>query len=153
MAARVAVAEGGRVGGTVVKVGDSVLVGAAATCCVGCVDGPGTFAFEPLHQGTMDKGPDAGQRLKATIKMAARTHNPSRPPTMVTGISMLNLFPPAPSGVFEGWAIRVLPGAILVRAAAIRVAERWAEENRAAIAAYNQRIEAAGVFSDGLRAF
>ena len=121
-AAWVAVAEGGRGGGTVVKVGDSVLVGAAATCGVGCVDGPGTFAFEPLHQGTIDKGPDAGQRLKATIKMAARTHNPSSPPTIDTGISMLNLFPPVPSGVFEGWAMRVLPGAILVRAAAMRVA-------------------------------
>ena len=34
-----------------------------------------------------------------------------------------------------------------------RVAERWAEENRAAIETYTRRIETAGVFSDGLRAF
>jgi len=33
------------------------------------------------------------------------------------------------------------------------LAERWAEENQAPIASYNQRIEAAGVFSDGFRAF
>ena len=29
----------------------------------------------------------------------------------------------------------------------------WKEENRAAIEAYNRRIEADGVFSDGLRTF
>lgn len=29
----------------------------------------------------------------------------------------------------------------------------WKEENREAIASYNRRIEAAGVFSDGLRRF
>lgn len=34
-----------------------------------------------------------------------------------------------------------------------RKAERWAEENRAAAEAYNRRIEAKGVFSDGLRTF
>lgn len=30
---------------------------------------------------------------------------------------------------------------------------RWRKENRAAIAAYNRRIDAGGVFSDGLRRF
>jgi antitoxin CcdA len=30
---------------------------------------------------------------------------------------------------------------------------QWREENREAIAAYNRRIEASGVFSDGLRDF
>ncbi|MHB1231488.1 MAG: type II toxin-antitoxin system CcdA family antitoxin [Burkholderiales bacterium] len=30
---------------------------------------------------------------------------------------------------------------------------RWARENLRAIAAYNQRIERCGVFSDGLRRF
>lgn len=34
-----------------------------------------------------------------------------------------------------------------------RVAARWAEENRAAAEAYNRRIDAEGVFSDGLRTF
>ncbi|HJW44786.1 MAG TPA: type II toxin-antitoxin system CcdA family antitoxin [Geothrix sp.] len=34
-----------------------------------------------------------------------------------------------------------------------RQAERWAEENRVAIEAYNRRIEAQGVFSDGVRTF
>lgn len=31
--------------------------------------------------------------------------------------------------------------------------ERWIEENDAAIAAYNERVESDGVFSDGLRQF
>jgi antitoxin CcdA len=31
--------------------------------------------------------------------------------------------------------------------------ERWLAENQAAIAAYNERVEADGVFSDGLRGF
>jgi len=38
----------------------------------------------------------------------------------------------------------------LVRAAE---ATRWLEENRAAIAAYNARVEREGVWSDGLRSF
>ena len=33
------------------------------------------------------------------------------------------------------------------------LAERWQEENRAAVEAYNHRLEAQGVFSDGLRTF
>jgi len=41
----------------------------------------------------------------------------------------------------------------LAYAVSARLAERWAEENREAIGAYNRRIEAAGVFSDGLRTF
>ena len=41
----------------------------------------------------------------------------------------------------------------LAYAVSARLAERWAEENQAAIATYNQRVEAAGVFSDGLRSF
>ncbi len=43
--------------------------------------------------------------------------------------------------------------AALAYAVSARLAERWAEENREAIGAYNRRIEAEGVFSDGLRAF
>lgn len=31
--------------------------------------------------------------------------------------------------------------------------EQWLAENRAAIEAYNQRVEAHGTFSDGLRSF
>lgn len=31
--------------------------------------------------------------------------------------------------------------------------EKWLAENRAAIAAYNERVETEGVFSDGLRRF
>lgn len=41
----------------------------------------------------------------------------------------------------------------LAYAVSARLAERWAEENRAAVEAYNRRIEAQGVFSDGLRTF
>ena len=41
----------------------------------------------------------------------------------------------------------------LAYAVRARVAERWAEENHDAIGAYNRRIEAEGVFSDGLRSF
>ena len=41
----------------------------------------------------------------------------------------------------------------LAYAVSARLAERWAEENQGAVAAYNQRIEATGVFSDGLRTF
>lgn len=31
------------------------------------------------------------------------------------------------------------------------IARRWLEENRAAIAAYNENVEARGVWSDGVR--
>jgi antitoxin CcdA len=31
--------------------------------------------------------------------------------------------------------------------------ERWLEENQGAIAAYNERVDSDGVFSDGLRKF
>ncbi len=41
----------------------------------------------------------------------------------------------------------------LAYAVSAKLAERWTEENQAAIASYNQRVEAAGVFSDGLRSF
>ena len=34
-----------------------------------------------------------------------------------------------------------------------KLAERWQEENRAAVEAYNHRLEAQGVFSHGLRTF
>ena len=34
-----------------------------------------------------------------------------------------------------------------------RQSEQWLAENQAAIAAYNERVEREGVFSDGLRAF
>lgn len=34
-----------------------------------------------------------------------------------------------------------------------KLSERWLAENRAAIDAYNERVEADGVFSDGLRTF
>lgn len=34
-----------------------------------------------------------------------------------------------------------------------RLRERWMAENREAIAAYNEHVEAHGVFSDGLRSF
>ncbi|MCY1282832.1 Post-segregation antitoxin CcdA [compost metagenome] len=41
----------------------------------------------------------------------------------------------------------------LVEALKTRQRELWLEENRAAMAAYNQHIETEGVFSDGLRSF
>ncbi len=34
-----------------------------------------------------------------------------------------------------------------------RLREKWLEENREAIAAYNERVERDGVWSDGLRGF
>ena len=34
-----------------------------------------------------------------------------------------------------------------------RLSQRWLEQNRAAIEAYNQHVEEADVFSDGLRSF
>jgi len=34
-----------------------------------------------------------------------------------------------------------------------RLGERWLAENRAAIAAYNEQVDAQGVFSDGVRSF
>ncbi len=41
----------------------------------------------------------------------------------------------------------------LVEALRTRQRELWLAENRAAMAAYNQHVEAEGVFSDGLRSF
>lgn len=43
--------------------------------------------------------------------------------------------------------------AALTKAVRQKQRERWLSENRAAIAAYNERIETEGVFSDGLRKF
>lgn len=43
--------------------------------------------------------------------------------------------------------------AALIEALAEKRRERWLAQNRAAIAAYNERVEANGVFSDGLRGF
>ena len=43
--------------------------------------------------------------------------------------------------------------AALAYAVNARLAERWLAENQAAIEAYNRRIGAQGVFSDGLRTF
>jgi len=34
-----------------------------------------------------------------------------------------------------------------------RLADRWLADNRKAIAAYNEQVEAHGVFSDGVRSF
>ena len=34
-----------------------------------------------------------------------------------------------------------------------RLSQRWLEQNREAIETYNQHVEEAGVFSDGLRSF
>lgn len=41
----------------------------------------------------------------------------------------------------------------LAEALRARQRELWLEENRAAMAAYNQLVETDGVFSDGLRSF
>jgi antitoxin CcdA len=41
----------------------------------------------------------------------------------------------------------------LVTAVVAKEQEQWLAENQKAIEAYNQRIEAQGVFSDGLRSF
>lgn len=35
----------------------------------------------------------------------------------------------------------------------LRLRERWLRENQAAIAEYNARVDAGGVFSDGVRGF
>lgn len=43
--------------------------------------------------------------------------------------------------------------AALAQAVKDSMAERWLQENADAIQAYNQRIEAHGVFSDGARTF
>lgn len=41
----------------------------------------------------------------------------------------------------------------LAYAVSAKLAEQWQAENRGAMEAYNQRVEAQGVFSDGLRSF
>jgi antitoxin CcdA len=41
----------------------------------------------------------------------------------------------------------------LARAVKAKLAQRWLEENAGAIGAHDQRVEARGVFSDGLRTF
>ena len=51
------------------------------------------------------------------------------------------IWPPEPMPMDANATLRLLINA------------RWARENLRAIAAYNQRIERCGVFSDGLRRF
>ena len=41
----------------------------------------------------------------------------------------------------------------LAYAVSVRLAERWLEENHSAIETYNSRIDAQGVFSEGIRSF
>ena len=57
------------------------------------------------------------------------------------------------SGKDLGLNLSAVAEEALAYAVSAKLAERWTEENQAAIASYNQRIEAAGVFSDGLRSF
>ena len=57
------------------------------------------------------------------------------------------------SGKDLGLNLSAVAEEALAYAVSAKLAERWTEENQAAVATYNQRVEATGVFSDGLRSF
>jgi len=52
-----------------------------------------------------------------------------------------------------GMNISALAEEALAQAVKARLEESWQKENEAAIQAFNERVEAYGVFSDGLRSF
>jgi len=52
-----------------------------------------------------------------------------------------------------GLNLSALAEQALTEAVKARLGQRWQEENRDAIEAYNRRVETHGVFSDGLRSF
>ena len=76
-----------------------------------------------------------------------RTDAPKRPVNLSLNSDLLRM------GKDLGLNLSSVAEEALAYAVSARLAERWLEENRTAIATYNRRIETQGVFSDGLRTF
>lgn len=72
---------------------------------------------------------------------------PKRPVNLSLNSDLLRL------GKELGLNLSALAEEALAQAVRRRVEEAWLEENAEGIQAYNARVEARGVFSDGLRGF
>lgn len=81
------------------------------------------------------------------MRSAYRADAPKRPVNLSLNSDLLAI------GKDLGLNLSSVAEEALAYAVSARLAERWLEENRAAIEAYNGRVESGGVFSDGLRAF
>ena len=81
------------------------------------------------------------------MRSSYRADAPKRPVNLSLNSDLLRL------GKELGLNLSGVAEEALAYAVSARLAERWLEENRTAIATYNRRIETQGVFSDGLRAF
>jgi antitoxin CcdA len=76
-----------------------------------------------------------------------RTDAPKKPVNLSLNSDLLRV------GKDLGLNLSSVAEAAIAQAVKESLAERWLKENADAIQAYNQRIEAHGVFSDGARTF
>ena len=76
-----------------------------------------------------------------------RTDAPKRPVNLSLNSDLLRL------GKDLGLNLSSVAEAAIAQAVKESLAEHWLKENSEAIQAYNQRVEAHGVFSDGVRSF
>lgn len=76
-----------------------------------------------------------------------RTDAPKKPVNLSLNSDLLSI------GKELGLNLSSLAEAAIAQAVKESLAERWLKENAEAIQAYNQRVEAHGVFSDGSRSF
>ncbi len=81
------------------------------------------------------------------MKSPYREDTPKRPVNLSLNADLLK------QGKELGINVSSVAEEALAYAVSAKLAERWQAENREAIEAYNRRVEAQGVFSDGLRAF
>ena len=76
-----------------------------------------------------------------------RTDAPKKPVNLTLNGDLLKL------GKDLGLNLSSIAEAAIAQAIREAQAKRWLAENAEAIQAYNERVEAQGVFSDGIRAF
>lgn len=86
-------------------------------------------------------------RMETRTKRLYRTDGPKRPVNLSLNAELLAL------GKELGLNLSGIAEAALAQAVKATLEEAWLKENGEAIQAYNARVAAHGVFSDGLRTF
>ena len=84
---------------------------------------------------------------EAILQTSYNTDAPKKPVNLTLNSDLLKL------SKDMGLNLSGLAEEAIAQAVRTRLAEAWLHENDGAIQAYNRRIEAHGVFSDGLRSF
>jgi antitoxin CcdA len=85
--------------------------------------------------------------MESRMRLSYLVDAPKRPVNLSLNGDLLRL------GKELGLNLSSVAEEALACAVSARLAERWLQENGKAIESYNTRIEAQGVFSDGIRAF